>query len=173
MMNARYLPYIAAINEKIICFNKIFRESHQIPIIDTDRMIDDGVCIQVIHGDWDAFPFPKAESRGVYFIFGYEKCDESNLGVYIGKASFGSTIGRRLTSHFSKYRHLPFFEMNGYNGSPFVLESMISIDLEEQELAFMAPSLEEYLITGLRSQIHLMNGTGNRARAIDEPASAV
>lgn len=161
-MNTRYLPYIGVINQKIARFNEFLREDCHIPAINSVSMMKDGVCVQVIHGDWDGFPFPKAESRGVYFIFGYDKSDNNKTGIYIGKASFGSTIGRRLYSHFNKFRNEPYFEMGGYGGEPYVLEYIISIDLEEAEFPFMSPALEEFMISELRSEINLMNGTGNR-----------
>ena len=159
-MNTRYLPVIEAINQRIIAFNQYLNPPHKISVFDPCRMLEEKNCIQIVHGNWNAFGFPNSEKRGVYFIFGYEKTSDKN-GLYIGKASFSSSIGKRLNPRLRPYKNSDHFEMNGYRNEKYILEYMASIDFDSLNLRFLAPALEEYLITELKSDLNLINGTGN------------
>ncbi len=156
----RYSQEIEAINKSIISFNEYLNAKYSIPKINAQTMLTDQNCIQILHQNWDGFGFPNSEKRGVYFVFGREMTTDRN-GVYIGKASFGSTIGRRLSSHLTGFRNCEQFIMKGYNSEVYVLEWIISIDLDAISAPFLAPALEEYLIAETRKQINLINGTGN------------
>ena len=158
---ARYKTAIEMINSSITSFNKFLSTSYLIPIFKFDTMIKEKRWVEIIHGNWDAFSFPTGEKRGVYFIFGYEINTPKKNGLYIGKASFNSSIGKRLWSHFNPYRSDSHFIMNGYNNERYILDYMASIDLDTCGLPFMASALEEYLISELRNRINLINGTGN------------
>ena len=48
-----------------------------------------------LYGSWQTTSFPYAESTGCYAFF-----DEAGTLLYIGKASCGSTIGRRADTYF-------------------------------------------------------------------------
>jgi hypothetical protein len=160
-MNARFLPEITAINQTIDKFNNYLSPAYRIPTFDLGRMMEDKTCIQIVHGNWNAFGFPHSEKRGVYFVFGLEKTNQSKNGVYVGKASFGSVIGRRLYAHLTHYRESDYFEMNGYRDEKYVLEYMAAVDLDAIKCGFLAAALEEFLITELKGSINLINGTGN------------
>ena len=160
-MNTRFLPEINAINKTITAFNRFLNPIYKIPVLNPDRMIEEKYCSEIKHGRWDDFDFPNAPKRGVYFIFGHDKANESTNGLYIGKASFSSAIGARLDHHLRPYKKSSCFEMNGNRGEKYVLDYMASIELESLNLVFMSPALEEYLISELRGQLKLMNGTGN------------
>lgn len=118
--------------------------------------------IKVVHGEWNAFPFPNAQRRGVYFALGKTQ-DTGELGLYIGKASFNSTIGKRLYSHLRAQANADFFTMKGANGIVFTIEYLASIDLDALNMHFMASSLEEYLIFNLTHKLPLINITGANA----------
>lgn len=51
--------------------------------------------------------------------------------------------------------------MDGYHSETYILEWIISIDMDFNETPFLASALEEYLITNLKKRINLINGTGN------------
>jgi len=48
-----------------------------------------------------------------------------------------------------------------YGSENYIIEYMASIDLDKLKISFIAPALEEYLITSLKEKINLINGTGN------------
>jgi hypothetical protein len=160
-MLTRFLPEINAINQAILAFNKYLSPTYQLPEFDLDRMIEDKNCIEIKHRNWDAFGFPNSRKRGVYFVFGHEKTNETKNGLYIGKASFGSAIGKRLYAHLIHYKDSEFFEMNGYHNEKYILDYMASVELDSRNIVFLATALEEYLISELRNSLNLLNGTGN------------
>jgi hypothetical protein len=160
-MNTRFLPEINSINQTIVAFNQYLNPTYKIPVFDSGRMIEEKNCIQIVHGHWDDFGFPNSTKRGVYFIFGHEKVIETKNGLYIGKASFSSAIGSRLDHHLRPCKNSDCFEMNGYRNEKYILDYMASIDLDSLKLTFLAPALEEYLITELKRSLNLINGTGN------------
>ncbi len=170
-MNTRFKPEVDAINASIAVFNQFLHPSHIVPTFQFDTMLGDKHCIEVVHGNWNAFGFPSSERRGVYFIFGHEKTTPAKNGLYIGKASFGSSIGRRLYSHFHPYRSQSHFLMNGYHDERYVLDYMAAINLDACGLPFMASALEEYLIADVgRRSINLINGTGNYGAPVPDTA---
>jgi hypothetical protein len=133
-------------------------------------MINDQKCVKIVHGDWNAFGFPNSGRRGVYFVFGHEKNMSDKNGIYIGKASFSSSIGGRLYPKLHPYRSLSHFEMKGYFEETYILDYIASIDLDSVGIPFMAPALEEHLITALQNELNLLNGTGNK-RSVDQTDS--
>lgn len=160
-MNPRFFPEINAINETIAGFNQYLNPNYHVPLLNAEQMIEDKSCVQVVHGNWDAFSWPNPDKRGVYFIFGREKTRIEMNGLYIGKASFSSSMGARLDSHLRPHKGSDLFLMNGYNNEKYILDYMATIDLDKLQIGFLASGLEEYLITELKSKIKLINGTGN------------
>jgi hypothetical protein len=152
------------INQSIAAFNKHLAESYRIPEIDTSTGIDEKNIVKILHGRWDDFQFPNSDSRGVYFIFGRHREQQAKNGVYIGKASFGSAIGKRLYSWLHPHRSSEHFIMN-YGQDTYLLDYIASINLDRLAIPFMASSLEEYLISSLSGRLNLLNGTGNSRRA--------
>ena len=157
----KYLKEIDFINSEIIEFNKHLSANYQIPTFDLDSAFDEKQIVKVIHGDWNAFPFPNNATRGVYFVFGYERKENEKNGLYIGKASFGSATSARLYAHLHPHRNADKFTMNGYNEEVYVVEYIASIDLDKLNISFIAPALEEFLITSLCNKLNLINGIGN------------
>jgi hypothetical protein len=150
-----------AINEAIILFNKHLTSPYCIPQFDKAKAIETKDVVEIIHTDWEGFPFPNNNTRGVYFLFGHEKTRAEKKGLYIGKASFGSRTSTRLYAHLHPCRNKEFYEMNGHHGEVYILDFMASIDLDKLEIPFIASALEEYLISALRDDLNLLNGTGN------------
>ena len=157
----RFDRELDAINSAIVSFNKHLATSCCIPQLDKAKSIERKEIVKIIHKDWAGFPFPNNGTRGVYFIFGHEKSQTEKNGLYIGKASFSSTTSDRLYAHLHPFRTKDFYEMNGYRGEVYILDFMASIDLDKLQIPFVAPALEEYLITNLRDSLNLINGTGN------------
>jgi hypothetical protein len=98
----------------------------------------------------------ESDQPGVYFIFAASK--DGKPTVYIGKASMNSTVGQRLYKHYKD-----FYPPDGDNkilwGDGYIVEAIAIIPLYEN--GFIAPSLEEFLISTLKSQITLSNSMGN------------
>lgn len=157
----RFGKELNAINSAIVSFNKHLAAPMCIPQFDKATSIENKEIVEIIHKDWYGFPFPNNGTRGVYFLFGHEKTQTEKNGLYIGKASFGSTTSGRLYTHLHPFRTKDFYEMNGYHGEVYILDFMAAIDLDKLQIPFIAPALEEYLITNLRDSINLINGTGN------------
>jgi hypothetical protein len=157
----KFQTEIAKINEAIESFNCFLHPERQVRCFQLPARSDDDSIVEVIHGSWDAFPFPKNGTGGVYFIFGHEQSNSERNGVYIGKASFGSTTSNRLYNHLCKSRGKDLFTFPGRLGKAYIIDYIAAIDLDEIKLAVMASALEEHLITSLRSSLNLLNGTGN------------
>ena len=88
--------------------------------------------------DWPDI-WPHAERAGCYVILG-----ASEEILYVGKASLGSAIGKRLSDHFvygPNKECLPKYE---WKTQPCCVAAIAVHD------AIEAPSLEEYLIRELR-----------------------
>ena len=159
-----YKPAIEIINSSITSFNTFLSAPYAVAILKFDTMIQEKRWVEITHGNWDAFGFPTSEKRGVYFIFGHEKNMPEKNGLYIGKASFGSSIGKRLWRRLNRCRSESHFTMDGDNNERYILDYMASVDLDACGLLFMASALEEYLISELRNKINLINRIGNRHR---------
>ena len=162
-MDDRFLIYVAAINAKISDFNQYMNHECQIPPLHPERIEEEKNGVKIRHGNWHDWQFPNSEKRGVYFIFGWKASTPSENGLYIGKASFESRIGKRLASWLEPYKYSERYEMNGH-GEQYVLDYILTIDLDQLKAGFMASSLEEYLITKLSGEVNLLNGTGNWRR---------
>ena len=103
-MNPRHLENLRELNEGIVAFNRYLSPSSQIPTFDSETMVRDLQCTEIVHGDWNAFTFPNSEKRGDYFLFGHERTMEEKNGFYIGKSSFESAMGHRLYTHLHPHR---------------------------------------------------------------------
>jgi len=163
MLPDKYALCFPKINEAITAFAQLLapEQRHHFPAFDEKALPDGHRCIQILHKNWDGFAFPCAEKRGVYFLLGSEVNNSSKVGVYIGKASCRSSIGRRLWSHLRPCREEERFCMNGYHNERYILDYMAAIDLSTPELGFLSPALEEFLISYLcKGRLNLLNGTG-------------
>ena len=92
-----------------------------------------------LHASWVSTSFPNAERAGCYAFF-----DGTGTLLYVGKASCGSTMGRRADTYFKWIENK--LEARGsrhWTGTPTILRT---IPVHE---AHQAPSLEEYLIERL------------------------
>ena len=156
----KYTTEFESINNTISQFNKYLSPSNQIRLFDVVTDIENKNIIEVVHGDWNAFPWPNNATRGVYFVLGYERNHFEKNGMYIGKASFGSSTSARLYSHLHPTRSSDKFTMNGFNNEEYIVEYIASIDLEKQDIAFLSPALEEYLIMNLSNKLNLINRIG-------------
>lgn len=156
----QYQLEVDSINQVVAEFNKYLTEFWQIPKIDPLSDIGKRSIVKILHGRWDDFLFPKSSSPGVYFIFGNHRELKTRKCVYIGKASLSSSIGLRLYSHLHPNKLSEHFTMN-YGKDIYILNYIASIDMEK--IPFMAPALEEYLISSLSGKINLLNVAGNSA----------
>lgn len=157
----KYIQELNAINGKIAEFNEYLLPKFRAPIFELGSAFENKHIVKVVHGDWNAFPFPNNGTRGVYFIFGYEQTKNEKNGLYIGKSSFNSSTSSRLYAHLHPSRAQDFFTFKGYHDENYIVEYMASIDLDILNTAFLSSALEEFLITSLQSKLNLLNGTGN------------
>lgn len=90
---------------------------------------------------WLSETIPNADKAGCYFIF-----DEAGGLLYIGKASLGSTIGRRVATYFfwDKAGDRLASRHEGWTRFPAVVRTIAV------EQPYEAASLEEYLIMKLQ-----------------------
>lgn len=86
--------------------------------------------------------WPNAEYQGVYAIF----CADKRL-LYVGKASLGGTIGRRLSTYFIDNPDGPGAATKPGHSWSRVPRYVLTTKVDK---AWEAPSLEEYLIEHLR-----------------------
>ncbi|MBK7764115.1 MAG: hypothetical protein IPI46_12355 [Bacteroidetes bacterium] len=110
------------------------------------------------------FQIPRAcEYGGVYFYFGFNKNDISELHIYVGKASQNSTMGKRLYSHFyQRFSQTNFEGHNYYFNNDILIEGMLLLPIENNEHKFLAPSMEEFIITDMKEKNYLLiNKVGN------------
>ncbi|NTZ42952.1 GIY-YIG nuclease family protein [Altererythrobacter sp. SALINAS58] len=94
-----------------------------------------------LHASWQSTSFPFAEKAGCYAFF-----DEGGTLLYVGKASCGSTIGRRADTYFQwdgKINKLARTGSESWTKVPAILHT---VPVHE---AHQAPSLEEYIIEQL------------------------
>ncbi len=88
--------------------------------------------------DWPDI-WPHAERTGCYVILGANK-----EILYVGKASLGSAIGKRLSTHFVYGPNKECLPKYKWETQPCCVAAIAVHD------AIEAPSLEEYLIRELR-----------------------
>jgi hypothetical protein len=153
----KYMQIINEINNCLIDFNQIIKVKYAIPLICMESLKDTNYFVPVIHQEWDSWSFPNGGDTGIYFIFAKHK---DKIGLYIGKASFKSNIGKRLTSHLSKDRNNANYILVDNENTKFIVQYILSIPLISNK-NILSNSLEEYLILNLKSKILLFNKIGN------------
>lgn len=157
----KYSPFISAINNGLKEFSEYLHSDYHFSPIANDMLTDKCFSWNLAKTNWSDAQFPSGANPGVYFIFGRKKEDENVLGVYVGKASNDSLIGVRLNKHLNNpLKENNIYPMRDKPGNQFLLEFVLTIPMDE-EIHFLAPALEEYLIYSLQNQnIYLLNSVG-------------
>ena len=159
-MNEKYLEMIKIINKSITSFSKNLSPS--IKIDKLGKNFDNKKkYTNIVNTPWEEQFWPNSNEAGVYFLFGRNK-ENNEFGVYIGKASLSSKIGNEVYTHLYPHSKSDHYYRNDKDEQQFILEVVSSIDLEKINKIFLAPSMEEFLITDLRDKIHLLNKKGNK-----------
>jgi len=156
----KYEPIFSEINAEIDRFNGLLAEPFRIPPIKASNSEEVAVIANV---PWDDQTWGQTFGvyPGVYLLFGYQENAPLRLGLRVGKASFGESIGKRL------WRHLRYQEPSGIHricdrfGEPFIIEAIIVVALRNPQTIPLAVALEEALIHGLRERVYLLNKVGN------------
>ncbi|MBM3435839.1 MAG: hypothetical protein FJY07_06450 [Bacteroidetes bacterium] len=106
--------------------------------------------------EWKSMKFPG--TSGVYLIFG--NSDKLDNAIYIGKASYTSTIGYRLDYHLNNpARNLKKYPMLDKQGRLIMMDKVITISMVDYW--FFAPALEEFLINYMHdNNVPLINIIG-------------
>lgn len=160
-MNTDYINMVEIVNKNITRFNELLAPKNPIPLIELDKVYDNKYFTKLTETTWLDLRFPNAEKKGIYLIFGYNSKDFSKKAMYIGKASFSSSIGKRLYNHLVKDRDNENYTMYDLSGNIHYLEYVFGLDLESIGLDIFSSALEEYLIHNVKYDIALLNGTGN------------
>lgn len=92
-------------------------------------------------GEWLENTIPDANHQGVYVFY-----DEDESLLYVGKASWNSTVGARIASNFRRDPETVIKTLPNHNWT----QSPRYVQTVRVPISFEAPSLEEYLITELR-----------------------
>lgn len=157
-----YLPIIKRINKSIENFNTYLSDIAKISKLSENDLENKNSFTNLTLTDWYNTRFPNdAGQNGVYFLFGYNKINENELGFYIGKASLQSKMGNRLWTHLNRYKDSEQYLMKNIEGEEFVLEFIAAISTEKNKIGFIAPALEEFLILNLKNDHSLLNASGN------------
>jgi hypothetical protein len=109
---------------------------------------------------WSEGQFPNSEYSGVYFMFAKGMKPEKEQGLYVGKASHNSFIGARLYSHLNQpLRDKMQYPVQDKEGNNYLVECVTSIEMDD--VYFLAPALEEFLIYELQKKpVNLINSLG-------------
>ncbi|WP_132055672.1 hypothetical protein [Pseudocnuella soli] len=158
----KYLPVIRKINEHLSAFNEFLKPEFAFSLLDELRINDQSYFLNPTGVAWDdSGRFPGDIFGGVYFYMGVSETSESEISVYIGKASLSSTIGKRLYSHFRNIWQKDKTVISYGGGKACKVELIGAIPFENTDMHFLAPALEEYLIQKLSQDCLLINTHGN------------
>ena len=151
MLKPDYDFILNELNKQIANFNNYLSPENRIKIEDN--------YFDLENKGWYDINLGEVAYAGVYIIIGTDDNSGENV-IYIGKASLSNKIGKRLNDHLYKSRKE---SGKGYNyyGWPYTLYRVYTINFEKSEMIFMAPALEEYLITNIQG-IQLLNEVGKR-----------
>lgn len=142
----KYNSVIDEINKCIDDFNTFLNlEMYQFPHI----ILNNSLALKNSSDCHKNLPY-FAQFGGVYFYFGFEKEDKAKLCLYIGKASNNQGIGSRLSVHLKDMYREIFEENLYYVKNSFCIEYVSALHIEEPEYVFLAPSLEEFIITNVK-----------------------
>lgn len=104
---------------------------------------------------WVDLNLGKANYQGVYIMLGKDEITFNTI-AYIGKASMESSIGRRIYAHFCHSHEQKGMPKYTFEDNPHAtIEYVYGVNFSKEKLTFMAPALEEYLITNISSNILL------------------
>lgn len=141
----KYLSAINKINDITSEYN--FMINFKIDLLDTKELDNDSYFMKTKNKEWKDVIFPRnCEVGGVYFYFGTSKIT-NKIHIYIGKASYSSTIGQRLFKHFRVCYNINNLNKISRNGEEIEIELVSCIPFELKTQLFFATSLEEYLLS--------------------------
>ncbi len=148
------IELIKALNDGIKSFNEYLCTEKQLPQLRAESFFE------LNNREWSGenqINLGEVAYPGVYIILSTREPDSLPY-IYIGKASFSSSIGKRL------HQHLLNSQQSGTRGfkwyqQPYTLRRVYTIDLSK--CPFLASSLEEFLIQDIQEKYFLLNSTGN------------
>lgn len=156
-MEEKYVVIISRINDAIKEFEGYLASVIKISGIGTDNK---SAYLNLDEFDWSTMDFPKGGHRGVYFMLGTNIHNKNEVAVYVGKSSFNSCIKNRLEAHLKNRG----FDNRIYQFKEHIIEHVfvVALDDNNDDLAFLASSMEEFIIDELRIQkVSLLNAIGN------------
>lgn len=148
------IDLVTALNDGIKAFNEYLHPEKQLPLLSVESFFD------LDDREWrgsNEINLGEVAYPGVYIILSTD--EHNNLPyIYIGKASFSSSIGKRLHQHLFNSKQKDAKGFIWYQ-QPYSLHRVYTIDLSRYH--FLASSLEEFLIQKIQGAFHLLNSTGN------------
>ena len=153
-----YKELTKKINLHILNFNTHIQQHSAAPCLEWGNP---DFFMQISATPWDEQFWPNKDSKGLYFLFLKNSQNANDLALYIGLASLAN-IGTRLNSHLNQpeFRSTGIYKDYDTSGKEYVIDWVGTIDFSSRGLAFLAPALEEYLISKLSQEIHLTNKKG-------------
>ncbi|MBK9452134.1 MAG: hypothetical protein IPN95_22480 [Bacteroidetes bacterium] len=143
----KYTIVVEKINEFISEFNNLLKEEYQIEALDLQQLENDAYFLNLNGKTWDTAYYPRCGGPGVYFYFASSVDDPSKLALYVGKASNNSNLGRRIDTHFNWRIKQGNLDQEGKDGVAYRIEMITSLPIEKNDTGFLAPALEEFLIS--------------------------
>jgi hypothetical protein len=157
---AKYEVILDEINAEIGRFNAFLMPERRIPTLNPGDL-DSMAVVANVPWEIQDWGMRFGGHPGVYALCGFQEDDPSRLGIYVGKASMKKNIGNRLWSHLQQHRSTAIYKTNDSTGRPFIIEIVIGIALRNPEMRAFAPSLEEFIICGVKDRVYLLNHVGN------------
>lgn len=146
MIKQRYSTVIRDVNNYVQKFNSELKNH----TVEMEFLFDlEGLT-------WEDLNLDLANYRGVYILLGTD--DVTNeVVIYIGKASWNSSIGKRIYDHFRRSHEKEGNPKYSYENEPCTIEYVYGINFSKENITYMAPALEEYLITNMPPKMLLNN----------------
>ena len=154
----KYDGILHEINAEIEQFNSLLT-NFRFPLLDATKPDS---CFILANVPWDTPQiWPCSDRPGVYVLCAYQQGDPKRVAAYVGKASWNN-IGDRIWSHLSRQpQHAQgIYTMNDLSGQTFIIEAIVAIGVLEARMRCLALALEEFIIDGVQTRVHLLNGTG-------------
>jgi hypothetical protein len=153
----KYEPILQEINLTIERFNQFLADEFKIAPLNGSNA---ETCSVIIDIPWDDQVWPCKDGPGVYILCARNESDPDRLGAYVGKASL-SNIGNRLWAHLNPHRITNSYRMNNGVGESFIIEAIAAIAFTDHRMRALVTALEEFIISGVKNRVHLLNRTGN------------
>ncbi len=155
----RYAGVISSLNARITEFNGFLASRYAFRLIAPE---DPATYTDSMENEWGLQGWPSKDLPGIYAFCCRLESDESQIALYIGKASMRE-MGHRMYHHLNPHRSNGIYRRH-FQGMDYVVEAILASPVIEKDAGCLASSLEEFLIAGGVPGVPLMNAIGLRGR---------